>query len=98
MKLPIVLRAEAEAEFDDSFDWFNAQRTGRGLEFAAAIQNVFNAITINPLIGPVIFADIRKCVVRRFTFNVYYRPHFDRIEVIAVFHTSRDPAIWKGRV
>ena len=40
----------------------------------------------------------RKCVVRRFTFNVYYRPHFDRIEVIAVFHTSRDPAIWKGRV
>jgi len=98
VKLPIVLRAEAEVEFDDSFDWFNARRTGRGLEFAAAIENVLNKIAANPLIGPVVFADIRKCVVRRFTFNVYYRPHFNWIEVVAVFHTSRDPKIWKGRV
>jgi len=28
---------------------------------------------------------------------VFYRAHADRVEVIAVFHTRRDPAIWQGR-
>ena len=41
---------------------------------------------------------IRMAVVRRFYYCVYYRPHADRVQVIAVFHPSRDPAIWKGRV
>jgi hypothetical protein len=28
--------------------------------------------------------------------DVYYRPYPDRVEVIAVFHTSRNPSIWQG--
>ena len=97
MSLPIVLRDEAQAEFDEAFDWYDAQRVGLGPAFAAEIQRVFDHIAINPRIHGVVLADIRKAVVRRFPFCVFYRPHVDRVEVLAVFHTSRDPAIWRGR-
>jgi toxin ParE1/3/4 len=98
VSLPVVLRAEAEAEFDEAFDFYDARRVGLGSTFASAIQAVFRSIAVNPLIHGVVLADIRKAVVRRFPFCIYYRPHTDRIEVLAVFHTSRDPKIWQGRV
>ena len=98
MNLPIVLRDEAQAEFDEAFDRYNAKRAGLGPEFVAEVQEVFDRIAANPLIHQVVFADIRKGVVRRFPYSVFYRPHQDRVEVIAVFHSSRDPSIWQGRV
>lgn len=97
MNLPIVLRDEAEAEFDEAFDWYDAKRPGLGLEFVAEVQNEFDRIAANPLLHQVAFADIRKGVLRRFPYCVFYRPHQDRVEVIAVFHSSRSPSIWQGR-
>ena len=98
MSLPIGLRREAEEEFDEAFDWYESRQTGLGEKFAAEVQKVFDRISGSPHAHRIVFADIRKGVVRRFPYCVYYRPHSDRIEVIAVFHTSRDPATWQDRV
>jgi toxin ParE1/3/4 len=97
MSLPVVLRGEATAEFDEAFDWYDAKQAGLGSEFVAEVQKVFDRIAANPFVHRAVFADIRKGVVRRFPYCVFYRPHDDRVEVIAVFHTSRDPSIWQGR-
>ncbi len=97
MRLPVVLRDAARDEFDESFDWYDAQRVGLGSEFAAAVQQVFDRIAANPRIHQVVIDDVRKDVVRRFPYCIFYRPHADRVEVIAVFHNSRDPAVWRSR-
>ncbi|MFL5328865.1 MAG: type II toxin-antitoxin system RelE/ParE family toxin [Gemmataceae bacterium] len=96
MSLPIVLRDEAQAEFDEAFDWYDEQRAGLGIEFVAEVQKVFDRIAVNPLVHRVVLSDIRKGVVRRFPYCVFYRPQVDRIEVVAVFHSRRDPSIWQG--
>ncbi len=97
MNRSIVFRAEAETEFDEAFDWYDSQQVGLGVSFAAAIQATLDAIAANPLIHSVVFADIRKSVVPRFPYCVVYRPHAVHVEVIAVFHTSRDPSVWQIR-
>ncbi len=97
VRLPVVLRAEAQAEFDEAFDWYDAQRIGLGLSFAAEVQAVLDGIATNPQMHGVVVGDVRKAVVRRFPYCVFYRPHTNRIEVIAVFHTSRDPSAWQAR-
>ncbi len=98
MKLPVVFRDEAQCEFDEAFDWYDARRVGLGPAFVAAVEAVLDAVAAQPLVHATCFADIRKAVVRRFPYCVYYRPRDDRLEVVAVFHTSRDPAIWQARV
>lgn len=98
MKLPIDLRSEAEQELEAAFDWYNDQRTGLGRRFVTAVQAVFDAIGANPRMHGVVLADVRKAVVRRFPYCVFYRPHDDRIEVLSVFHTSRDPSVWQARI
>jgi toxin ParE1/3/4 len=97
VSLPVVLRAEAEAEFDDAFDFYDGRKAGLGAEFVAEVQKVFDRVSANPLVHQEVFADIRKGVVNRFPFCVYYRPHSDRVEVLAVLHTSRDPSVWQSR-
>lgn len=97
MSLPVVLREEAEAEFDEAFDYYQARGAGLGADFLARVQQVFDRISINPRMHGIVFADIRKAVVTRFPYCVFYRAHDTRVEVIAVFHDKRDPTIWKGR-
>jgi len=46
MSLPIVFRVEAQAEFDEAFDWYEQQRAGLGVEFLICIAST--ACTIAP--------------------------------------------------
>jgi hypothetical protein len=48
MSLPVVLRSEARAEFDEAFDWYEQQRPGLGLDFAAQVQEVLDRIGATP--------------------------------------------------
>jgi plasmid stabilization system protein ParE len=98
VSLPVALRAEAQAEFDDAFDWYEARRPGLGVAFAAQVRDVFNQIAANPRLHAMVFADVRKAVVPRFPYCVYYRVEPTRIRVLSVFHSRRDPSIWQGRV
>jgi toxin ParE1/3/4 len=98
MSVPVVLRAEAQAEFEEAFDNYEGQRPGRGVKFVNQVQKVFDRIASNPDLYALVLADIRKAAVSRFPYSVYYRSEIARVEVIAVFHTSRDPSIWKGRI
>jgi plasmid stabilization system protein ParE len=97
VSLPVVLRDEAQAEFDEAFDYYEGQRAGLGVQFVERVQQVFDRIAAYLLIHAVVLADIRKAVVIRFPFCVYYRAHSNRVEVISVFHTKRDPSIWQSR-
>jgi len=41
--------------------------------------------------------DIRRVMIRRFPFGIFYMIDGDHAVVIAVMHASRDPARWKER-
>lgn len=97
MSLPLALRRAAQAEFDDSAVWYESQRTGLGWDFVGEVQSVFDAIVDQPDRYPIVASDVREAMVRRFPFCVYYRVKPKRVVILAVFHTSRDPAIWQSR-
>ncbi len=97
MNEPVVLRDEARAEFEEAFDFQERRRAGSGVLFVARVQDVFDRIVANPSWHAPVFADIRKAAVVRFPYRVFSRVEPTRVEVIAVFHTSRDPSVWRGR-
>ncbi|MFS0513618.1 hypothetical protein ACEYW6_02690 [Nostoc sp. UIC 10607] len=45
----------------------------------------------------IVYADIRRAVVRRFPYAVYYRIVSSRVIVTAIFHGRRDPKSWQTR-
>lgn len=95
--IPIVFRAGARVEFDDAGDWYEARRPGLGATFAAAVQAVLDQIAAQPDFYAVAEGDTREAPVRGYPYCMYYRSEPGQVVVLAVFHTSRDPSIWRAR-
>jgi plasmid stabilization system protein ParE len=97
MSLPVVLDPEAQAEFDEGYDFYEGRQAGLGETFADAVQVALNRISANPRIHQIVFDTVRRGVVKGFPYCIYYREEPTLVRVLSVFHTSRDPAIWQGR-
>jgi plasmid stabilization system protein ParE len=97
MSRPLGFLAAAQAEFVAAAVWYEDRRTGLGEEFVGEVERVLAAIRSQPDRYPIVLSGVREAPVRRFPYAVYYRDSSTRIEIIAVFHCSRDPAVWQDR-
>ena len=82
----------------EGFDWHEARRDGLGYEFVAEVRAVFHKIEENPLHHAVVYRNVRRALVRRFPYKVFYYVERDKAEVIGVVHAKRHPRFWQQRV
>jgi len=87
----------ARLELRESVDWYEAKKSGLGESFYSQVEDVVTFISKQPLTHQVVFKDLRKALVSNFPFVIFYRQLLRGIEVISIFHTSRNPSIWKNR-
>lgn len=88
---------EADAELAEAREWYAHQREDLDLEFMKSIDDALSRIVTNPNQYPDVYRGLRRCVVRRFPFAIFYEVTVNEVEVIAVFHSRRDPERWKSR-
>jgi plasmid stabilization system protein ParE len=98
MSLQLAFHPDVHADVDDAYRWYEQQRAGLGDDFLAAIEEVFRRIQNTPEAHQTVYQDVRRGFPRRFPYGVYYRVHPDRVEVVAVYHSRRDPKGWQSRV
>ena len=94
----IELSDEAEFDFDKLYEFYYDGSSKVAETFLDRINLCFENIKQNPNSFPIIHKDLRKYVVKKFPFVIYYRIIDTVIQVIAVFHTSRNPEIWNDRI
>ena len=98
MTYRLVLQPEAEADLNEAYRWYEAQRPGLGAEFIDSVEAVFERIRRTPESRAVVYRDVRQTLVRRFPYVVCYVFQENQADVVAVFHGHRDPTVWKSRV
>jgi plasmid stabilization system protein ParE len=92
-----ILRPRAENDIQTAFEWYESQRAGLGDQFLAAVRERLAAIRNFPEASPVVYRDIRRAVVSRFPYLIFYLVRPERITVLAVLHHARNPAVWPRR-
>src|SRR3972149_1530585 len=97
MKLKIVFRPEAEAELKEAYQWYENQRKGLGSDFLLCIEAAISSIQRNPEIYPVVYKNVRRALIRRFPYGIFYLIKPEQVVVIAIFHAYRDPKHWQFR-
>ena len=97
MSLPLILTPEAEADIAEAKTWYAEKREGLGEEFVLCVEAALNQIRRAPAAGSEVFPGVRRVVVRRFPYGIFYRADEDQIAVLAVYHTKRDPRGWQKR-
>lgn len=93
----IIFRKQARLEFDKAGDWYEKERPGLGMEFFAEIQLLIQRIANTPEQFPMLYRDVRKAVAQRFPYCIYFRERNQKIVVLAVFHSARNPTVWQQR-
>ncbi|GAB4278967.1 MAG: type II toxin-antitoxin system RelE/ParE family toxin [Coriobacteriia bacterium] len=81
----------AFADLREAFDWYESQREGLGADFLDAIDSAIANALKNPAAYPLVYRDVRRILVRRFPYGVYYRVLDEEILVIAVMHAAQHP-------
>jgi len=97
MNYTLVFHQLALEEVQDAHDWYEQQRSGLGVEFMDAIDEVVQRIVINPNSYPKAYQQRRKALPARFPYLVIFELHGDVILVVAVIHASRNPKHWQDR-
>lgn len=97
MNYALVFRPEVREEVDEAYTWYESQQLGLGDEFLDCIDEMLDRICQMPESDPVVYRDVRRSVVRRFPYAVYYRIVSSRVIVTAIFHGSRDSTAWQTR-
>ncbi len=67
MKKSLLIRAEAEADLDEAYQWYEQQVRGLGAQFLLCVDAVMASIERNPQLYPVVHKGIiRRALTRRF--------------------------------
>jgi len=97
MKRNFIVRPEAEQDISEAFDWYEEQRKGLGHEFLLRVEATLDSLVYEPYVYAPIYKDIRRKLLRRFPYGVFYVVGDDNIVVLAVIHAKRHPRTWKLR-
>ena len=91
MPLPLVFRRIAQLELDESVSWYENKRVGLGREFRIEIEKHLLRIANPPQQFRQIRGQVRRVVLQRFPYSIYFLPEVNRIIVLAIFHARRAP-------
>jgi plasmid stabilization system protein ParE len=92
------IRPEAQADIEEAAFWYEDQRPGLGERFTRELFELIHRIAESPLQFPLIDVSVRRALLHRFPYAVYFLLEAGRTVLVAVLHQRRDPAVWKHRV
>lgn len=88
---------DAEVDLDKSYEYYKEENQKLADIFFNQIKLSLEKIKQNPHSFPIEYKDVRKFVVKKFPFVIYFQSHESIVKIIAIFHTSRNPEIWNER-
>ncbi len=98
MPRELIIRTEVEVEIADAFEWYEARVPGLGSDFLLASDATFDGILRNPRQFPTVHKTVRRVLLRRFPYEVFFVEDGQNIVVLAVFHVKRNPKRWSKRI
>jgi plasmid stabilization system protein ParE len=94
----LTYHPEAEVELIEAARFYEERLPGLGRQFIASIDAAGLAIARSPGRWRLIHADIRRYLMSRFPFAIYYRATEREVRVLAVKHHRRHPDYWRQRL
>ena len=98
MNYRLVVRPETEADIDEVFRWYEGQRPGLGRRFLSEVETALESLREYPTSYQIIHEQVRRILLNRFPYALFYRIVGDSNLVFACLHVSRDPQRWQERI
>lgn len=90
MSFRVSLHPTATDDVREARVWYDGQRPGLGVEFLAAVEDGLLTLETHADLAPVYYRGLRRILLRRFPYKLFYLLEGDRVEVLRVLHAHRD--------
>lgn len=99
MSFRLKIDTDALNDIQETFEWYEMQLKGLGLRYKTQTKKQINSLKKNPYLFSIKYNEIRCRKIEKFPFLIHYliNEKTNTVTVFAVFHTSRNPEIWKKR-
>lgn len=87
----LVIRPEAEADLAEAYAWYEVKKAGLGSQFNDSVQTALSFISEHPRAFPRVHRQVRRALIRRFPYAIFFTAKDEQVTVVAVLHARRDP-------
>lgn len=92
MSHPVVLSADAIADIDQAFEYYNSRSYGLGFEFTDTLDAYFKKIGRLPTASAIRYDNVRVKPVDTFPFTIHFTIEPDgSVIILRVFNTYQEP-------
>ena len=88
----------ARIEFREAVAFYEERSKGLGEEFASELLDCIETILDDPARWRVFEQDVRRCLMGRFPYGIFYSVESGHILILALMHSSRMPGYWRNRM
>ncbi len=97
MSSALAFTARARTDISNAFKWYETQRIGLGDEFLDALDRTFELVQFMPEAGPDVHRGLRRLLMTKFPYAIYYRKLDGRVEIRGCLGQVRNPRRWRRR-
>jgi len=94
----LIYHPDAEAELIDAAQFNEGRQSTLVAQLFDAVDRAVAAIQKAPDRWSIVESDIRKYLIPRFPYAIYYRAMSDAIHILAFKHHIRHPNYWRYRM
>jgi plasmid stabilization system protein ParE len=94
---PIRLRPQVEREIVEAMAWYESRSEGLGVAFWWACAQTLFLVADNPEMYRAVHSDVRRAILRRFPYALFYRFDGSDVVLLACLHENRSPELWPER-
>jgi len=88
----------AKSELDDAVKYYNLQVQGLGSRYKSEVKSTIKRVAVFPTAFIEVKPEIRRCIMHKFPYNIYYSIQDNIILILAIAHQHRKPDYWIDRV
>jgi len=94
MSVGLRIRPQAEADLREAFRWYEERHAGLGVEFLLEAERCITLIQESPRLFAEIHQSVRRALLKRFPYGIFYILEQETPIVLAVLHQARSPELW----
>lgn len=94
----LIHHPDAEAELIEAAQFYERRVPGLGAQFLDTVDVAVGFIQQAPQRWRILESEVRRYLVPRFPYAIYYRALPDELRILAFKHHSRHPDYWRYRL
>ena len=99
MSYKVLFEKDAKTDIDEIIAWYEKEQVGLGFSFLFYLGEAVSVISNNPKSYQNIYKDVRRIMLEKFPYSIYFYINESKTEVIVytVIHQHRNQKVWKRR-